>query len=70
MAPSGCGKTSLALAYVHEKTGARIEEDEREVCLGSYYVAHVHATDFEIAEAEKRQLFFNSRNTHTRHLHG
>jgi DNA polymerase III delta prime subunit len=57
--PIGVGKTSLALAYVHEKSGRRIEECERQVCLGSYYVAHVHANDFEISEAEKRHLFFN-----------
>ena len=63
--PIGCGKTSLALAYVHEQTGIRIEEGERRVCLGSYYVAHVHANDFEISDAEKRHLFFNkSTRTH------
>ena len=57
--PIGCGKTSLALAYVAEKSGIRIEEGERRVRLGSHYVAHVHANDFEIGEAEKRHLFFH-----------
>ena len=62
--PIGCGKTSAALAYVAEKSGHRIVEGERRVCLGSYYVSHVHASDFEITEAEKRHLFFH-RSTPT-----
>jgi DNA polymerase III delta prime subunit len=57
----GCGKTSAALAYVHEKSGRRIEECERQVCLGSYWVEHVHANDFNIEDAEKAKLFFHKK---------
>lgn len=60
----GCGKTSLALAYVAERSGRRIEEHERQACLGEYYVQHMHANDFEISDAEKAKYFF-TRNTPT-----
>jgi ATPase family associated with various cellular activities (AAA) len=60
----GCGKTSLALAYVHERSGRRIEEHQLDACLGSFYVQHLHANDFEIADAEKAKFFF-TRSTPT-----
>lgn len=60
----GCGKTSLALAYVNERSGRKIEENQLDACLGSYYCQHMHATDFEIADIEKAKFFF-TRSTQT-----
>lgn len=57
--PIGCGKTSLALAYVAEKSGRCIEEHQTVACLGSYFVMHAHAADFDVSDAERAKLFFN-----------
>lgn len=56
--PVGTGKTSLALAYIAEKSGRRIEEHQRDICLGSYFCLHCHAADFEIGDAERAKWFF------------
>ena len=55
----GCGKTSVALAYVHEKSGRRIEEHQCDAVLGRYFVQHCHAEDFDISDAEKNKVFFH-----------
>jgi DNA polymerase III delta prime subunit len=60
----GTGKTSLALAYIAEKSGRRIEEHQRDICLGSYFCLHCHAADFEIGDAERAKWFF-TRSTPT-----
>ncbi len=57
--PIGTGKTSLALAYMAEKSGRRIEEQETDAALGRYWVSHVHANDFDIEDVENRRMFFN-----------
>jgi DNA polymerase III delta prime subunit len=55
----GCGKTSVALAYVHEKSGRKIEEHQYDGVLGRYMVMHCHAADFDISDVEKNKIFFN-----------
>jgi DNA polymerase III delta prime subunit len=62
--PVGTGKTSLALAFIAEKSGRRIEEHQRDICLGSYMAMHCHAADFEIDDAERAKWFF-TRSTPT-----
>jgi DNA polymerase III delta prime subunit len=59
--PMGCGKTSLALAFAHARTGVRIEEQETKYLMGSYYVSHVHAMDFDISDAMQAKWFFFSK---------
>jgi DNA polymerase III delta prime subunit len=54
----GCGKTSLALALAHERTGVKIEEQQTIHHVGRTYVQHVHALDFEPGEATKPKVFF------------
>jgi DNA polymerase III delta prime subunit len=60
----GTGKTSVALAYIHEKSGRKIEEHQRDICLGSHFAMHCHAADFEIDDAERAKWFF-TRSTPT-----
>jgi DNA polymerase III delta prime subunit len=56
--PMGCGKTSLALALAHERTGVKIQEQQTIHHAGRTYVQHVHALDFEPGEATKPKVFF------------
>src|SRR5579862_1456143 len=56
--PMGCGKTSTALAFAHERTGIRVEEHQTKACLGRYYVSHIHASAFDLDDAMKRKMFF------------
>lgn len=59
--PIGCGKTSTALAWVHERSGVKLEEQQAFYVPGSYFVQHVHAHDFEIDDAAKAKFFFQHR---------
>ena len=59
--PMGCGKTSLALAFAHARTGVRIEEQQTEYLMGHHYVSHVHAMDFDITDAMQAKWYFFSR---------
>ena len=56
--PMGCGKTSTALAFAHERTGIRVEEHQTKACLGRYYVSHIHASAFDLDDATRRKMFF------------
>jgi DNA polymerase III delta prime subunit len=55
----GCGKTSVALAFAEERSGYHIEEHQWRGCLGRYICAHLHANDFDIADAENRRTWFH-----------
>ena len=54
----GCGKTSTALAFAHERTGIKIEEHQAKSCLGRYHVSHIHASAFDLDDATQRKMFF------------
>lgn len=55
----GCGKTSVALAFAQERSGHKIEEHKWAGSLGRYIVGHMHASDFDIADAENRRWWFH-----------
>jgi DNA polymerase III delta prime subunit len=56
--PIGCGKTSTALAWVNEKFGTKLEEQQAIWQMGKYCLEHVHANDFELEDATKQKQFF------------
>lgn len=57
--PMGCGKTSLALALCHERTGIKIEENQTIYHMGREgYASHVHGLDFDVSEDAKLRWFF------------
>lgn len=58
--PMGCGKTSLALALAHERTGVQIGEGQTVYRMGREgYVSHQHAIDFDISQETVAHTFFN-----------
>ena len=62
--PMGTGKTSLALALAHERTGIKVEENQTIYHQGHEgYVSHTHAIDFDVAEDAKLRWFFHLRDT-------
>ncbi|MFZ3277626.1 MAG: AAA family ATPase [Candidatus Sulfotelmatobacter sp.] len=56
--PIGCGKTSTALAWVNERFGTKLEEQQAIWQMGRYCLEHVHANDFELEDATKQKMFF------------
>jgi DNA polymerase III delta prime subunit len=56
--PIGCGKTSTALAWVKERTGQTLEEQQTKSVPGKYYIQHIHASNFEIDDAVNPKVFF------------
>ena len=56
--PMGCGKTSVALAFAHERTGQKIEEHQTKECLGKYHVSHIHASALDLDDIVLRRMFF------------
>jgi DNA polymerase III delta prime subunit len=56
--PMGCGKTSTALAFAHQRTGRRIKEHEVNYLMGGYYVQHVHACEFNLEDATRPKSWF------------
>jgi DNA polymerase III delta prime subunit len=56
----GCGKTSVALAFAHERfPDYKIEEHQCKGCLGRGIAMHMHANDFDISDVEARRTFFH-----------
>jgi DNA polymerase III delta prime subunit len=56
--PIGCGKTSTALAWVNERFGTKLEEQQAIWQMGRYCLEHVHANDFQLEDATKQKQFF------------
>lgn len=56
--PIGCGKTSLAIAWVNEKFGIKLEEQQTIFQPDEYFVQHVHAADFDLVDSTKRRFWF------------
>jgi replication-associated recombination protein RarA len=61
--PYGCGKTSLALAYAHERTGIKIEPEQTVWHPSKAYVSHMHASNFELSDIATRRVFFGLAET-------
>jgi len=61
--PMGCGKTSLALALCHERTGIKIEEGQTVHRMGYAYARHCHAIDFDLGDAISPKYFFYTKDT-------
>ena len=56
--PVGCGKTTLALAYVRERFGVALEEQQSRYQPDEYLVQHVFAGDFDLTDSTKRRFWF------------
>jgi DNA polymerase III delta prime subunit len=56
--PIGTGKTSTALAWVNERFGTKLEEQQSIWIMGQYCLQHTHASDFDLEDATKQKQFF------------
>ena len=56
--PIGCGKTSTALAWVNERYGVKLEEQQEIFHMGKHFLQHVHASEFDLEDATKQKMFF------------
>jgi DNA polymerase III delta prime subunit len=58
--PVGCGKTCLALAWVKQRYGVELQEEQEFLrCnkLGLMYLKHAHAANFSIKDVRPRTFF-------------
>ncbi len=55
--PIGTGKTSLALAWAKERFGEDLQEMQTIYKMDKYYLAHMHASAFDLDELRERNFF-------------
>ncbi len=59
--PIGCGETSLAMAFVRERLGVDLKENQTIHSMSRYCVQHTHALDFDYNDAATRTYLFGGQ---------